>query len=179
MRLNNNLKFDFFILSCLFTFFRTMPVNKQTDSQVSWSNVFFNRDLIHKQYNSIWRVPVLRKRFALVKSLMNDGARVLDVGAGNSEWGQRLQKAYANITFKTVDIDPKLNPDYRSMHEIPNRFDLIISWEVIEHLNLEEGENLIKECTRVLCPGGNLVINTPNIFNPSCYLTDIYAPYSI
>ena len=159
---------------------KKMSDKEKKDLQISWSNIFRSRDTIHKRYNSIWKVPVLRKRLELVKSLMNDGARVLDVGAGDSEWGRRLQRFFANVTFKTVDVDPDLKPDYRSMHEVQNGFNLIISWEVIEHLNLDEGEELIKECARVLCPGANLVISTPNIFNPSCYLMDSThrTPYS-
>ncbi|MDR4503502.1 MAG: methyltransferase domain-containing protein [Candidatus Scalindua sp.] len=153
---------------------------QQTDTRISWSNVFRNRDEIHKRYNSIWKVPVLRKRLELVRSLMKDGARILDVGAGNSEWGRRLKRIYADIIFKTVDVDPALSPDYGSLHEVEEHFDLIISWEVIEHLTLQEGEDLIRECARVLQSGACLVMSTPNIFNPSCYLMDSThrTPYS-
>ncbi len=157
-----------------------MPIDKQRDMRVAWSEVFRTRDVIHKKYATIWRVPVLRKRFKLIRSLLIDGARVLDVGAGDAEWGPRLQKVITNITYKTVDIDPNQNSDYRSMQEIQREFDLVISWEVIEHLTLEEGENMIRECGRVLCPNGKLVISTPNIFNPSRYLMDSthLTPYS-
>jgi 2-polyprenyl-3-methyl-5-hydroxy-6-metoxy-1,4-benzoquinol methylase len=112
--------------------------------------------------------------------LLFEGVRVLDVGAGAAEWGQRLQKVITNVTYKTVDIDPNRSPDYRSVQEIQQKFDLITSWEVIEHLTLEAGEDLIKECERVLSPGGKLVISTPNIFNPSRYLMDSThrTPYS-
>lgn len=153
---------------------------QQPDVRISWSNVFRDRDKIHQRYNSIWKVPVLRKRLKLIKSLMKDGARVLDVGAGNSDWGRRLQKIYTDITFKTVDVDPALSPDYGGMHEVEGRYDLIISWEVIEHLTLQEGEDLIKECARALQPGACMVMSTPNIFNPSCYLMDSThrTPYS-
>ncbi len=157
-----------------------MSIHQQTDTRASWSDVFRTRDLIHKRYAAIWQVPVLRKRFGLIQSLLFNGARVLDVGAGDAGWGQRLQKSNTNITYKTVDIDPNRSPDYRSMQEIQQEFDLIISWEVIEHLTLEDGENMIRECERVLGPGGKLVISTPNIFNPSRYLMDSthLTPYS-
>ncbi len=157
-----------------------MSIHQQTDTRVSWSDVFRARDLIHKRYAAIWQVPVLRKRFGLIQSLLFNGARVLDVGAGDAGWGQRLQESNTNITYKTVDIDPNRSPDYRSMQEIQQEFDLIISWEVIEHLTLEDGENMIRECERVLGPGGKLVISTPNIFNPSRYLMDSthLTPYS-
>ena len=152
----------------------------QTDVKCSWSEVLRTRDIIHKCYATIWQVPVLRKRFELIRSLLFDGVRVLDVGAGAAEWGQRLQKVIKSVTYKTVDIDPNRSPDYRSVQEIQQKFDLIISWDVIEHLKLEAGEDLIRECERVLNPGGKLVISTPNIFNPSTYLMDSthLTPYS-
>ncbi|MFQ5964425.1 MAG: class I SAM-dependent methyltransferase [Candidatus Scalinduaceae bacterium] len=157
-----------------------MSIYTQTDERVSWSEVLRKRDVIHKRYASIWQVPVLRKRFRLILSLLIDGARVLDVGAGDAGWGPRLQKATTNITYKTVDIDPNQSPDYRSMQEIQQEFDLIISLEVIEHLTLADGENMIRECERILSPGGKLVISTPNIFNPSRFLMDSthLTPYS-
>ncbi len=157
-----------------------MSRTQQRDLKISWSNVFRHRDTIHKRYNSIWKVPVLRKRLELVKSLMKDGARVLDVGAGNSEWGRRLKRIYADITFKTVDVDPDLTPDYGNIREVQENFDLIISWEVIEHLTLQDGEDFIRECARVLLPGACMVISTPNVFNPSSYLMDSThrTPYS-
>ncbi len=157
-----------------------MSISSQTDTQSSWSKVLHTRDVIHKRYTAIWQVPVLRKRFKLIRSLLFDGVRILDVGAGAAEWGPRLQKVTTNITYKTVDIDPNQSPDYRSIQEIQQEFDLIISWEVIEHLTLEAGENMIRECERVLSPGGKLIISTPNIFNPSRYLMDSthLTPYS-
>ncbi|MHC4138733.1 MAG: class I SAM-dependent methyltransferase [Planctomycetota bacterium] len=157
-----------------------MSMYSQTDAKGSWSEVLRTRDIIHKRYATIWQVPVLRKRFELIRSLLFEGVRVLDVGAGAAEWGQRLQKVITNVTYKTVDIDPNRSPDYRSVQEIQQKFDLITSWEVIEHLTLEAGEDLIKECERVLSPGGKLVISTPNIFNPSRYLMDSThrTPYS-
>jgi len=41
-------------------------------------------------------------------------------------------------------------------------FDLVISREMIEHV--EDDVKLIKELRRVLCPGGHLLITTPNAF---------------
>lgn len=159
---------------------KTTPIDTQTYPRISWTEVSHTRDVIHNRYATIWQVPVLRKRFKLIQSLVIDGMRVLDVGAGNAGWEQRLRKIITNITYKTVDIDPNRNPDYRSMQEIQQEFDLIISWEVIEHLTLTDGENMIRECERVLSPGGTLVISTPNIFNPSRYLMDSthLTPYS-
>ncbi len=157
-----------------------MSNEQQENTQLSWSEVFETRNVIHRRYPAVWLIPVLRKRFELIRPLLIDGMMILDVGAGKAEWGSRLRKINKNITYKTVDVDPNRNPDYRSIQEVRQKFDLIISWEVIEHLTLEAGEIMIRECENILKPGGKLVLSTPNIFNPSQYLMDAthITPYS-
>ncbi len=157
-----------------------MSNEQQANTKLSWSEVFEARNVIHKRYPIVWKIPILRKRLELIRPLLIDGMMVLDIGAGKAEWGSRLNKIAKNITYKTVDIDPNRNPDYRSIQEVRQKFDLIISWEVIEHLTLEAGENMIRECENILKPGGKLVLSTPNIFNPSQYLMDAthITPYS-
>ena len=44
-----------------------------------------------------------------------------------------------------------------------NTISLIYSEHFIEHLNLPDGLNLLRECVRVLCPGGIMRISTPDI----------------
>jgi predicted SAM-dependent methyltransferase len=44
-----------------------------------------------------------------------------------------------------------------------NTISLIYSEHFIEHLNLQDGFNLLRECVRVLCPGGIMRISTPNV----------------
>ncbi len=44
-----------------------------------------------------------------------------------------------------------------------NTISLIYSEHFIEHLNLQDGGNLLRECVRVLCPGGIMRISTPDI----------------
>ncbi len=157
-----------------------MSNEQQENTQLSWSEVFETRNVIHRRYPTVWLIPVLRKRFELIRPLLIDGMMILDVGAGKAEWGSRLRKINKNITYKTVDIDPGQSPDYRSLQEIRQKFDLIICWEVIEHLTLEAGKDMIRGCENVLKPGGKLVISTPNIFNPSQFLMDSthITPYS-
>ena len=44
-----------------------------------------------------------------------------------------------------------------------NSISLIYSEHFIEHLSLEESSNLLRECVRVLCPGGIMRVSTPDI----------------
>lgn len=44
-----------------------------------------------------------------------------------------------------------------------NSFDFIFSEHMIEHISFKEGEFMLKECYRVLKPGGKIRISTPNL----------------
>lgn len=52
-----------------------------------------------------------------------------------------------------------------------NTFDYIFSEHMIEHISFLEGEFMLKECYRVLKPGGALRIATPNLQ----FLIDLYS----
>jgi SAM-dependent methyltransferase len=107
------------------------------------------------------------------------GARVLDAGCGMA-YGTRmladagagevvgvdLDKALlaghvdtpANITLETADV--------RDLPHEANSFDLVVCFEVIEHVT--EPQRVLDELHRVLRPDGLLVVSTPN--------RDVYTP---
>jgi predicted SAM-dependent methyltransferase len=51
-------------------------------------------------------------------------------------------------------------------------FDYIFTEHMIEHLDFNEGRNFLKECYRVLLPGGKIRIATPDLL----FLMDLYRP---
>lgn len=64
----------------------------------------------------------------------------------------RFAANLANVRFIPMSVPPLGFPD--------NTFDYIVSFQVIEHI--EEDEELVKEMARVLKPGGQLILTTPN-----------------
>lgn len=119
------------------------------------------------------------KAFELITARLHGGSRVLDLGAGRGHLARRVGAWFAargqdvservlaadiaeapfeaaEVPFRRVDFNQPLPFADRS-------FDLIYSIEVSEHLH--RPYDVLKECARLLEPGGWLVLSTPNILN--------------
>ncbi|MBW2039430.1 MAG: hypothetical protein JRI46_07535 [Deltaproteobacteria bacterium] len=84
----------------------------------------------------------------------------------------KIMKRHPGVIYKSMDIDRRLPHDYYSLDEINEQFDLILLLDVIEHLELEDGVNMLRRVNELLVEEGKLIINTPNIFNPSRFWLD-------
>ena len=104
------------------------------------------------------------------------GKKVLDVGCGLA-YGTALMAGLAS-TITGIDYDPGtieantksygkiVNLDFKQVVIPPlpfdnNSFDIITAFQFIEHI--KPRKEFIKECLRVLRPGGSLLITTPNV----------------
>jgi len=116
---------------------------------------------------------VVRERFGSRRGLfgsMNPG-RVLDVPAGGGEQSAAL----AALGYRVISADLFPRRDHRAElgwvcadanGRFPFRdesFDYVLSREGIEHLENQMG--FVRECARVLRPGGTLVLTTPNVMH--------------
>lgn len=120
-----------------------------------------------------WIGPIRRRVERWVMYLYNrDKGKLLDVGCGSGRFLARLHE----LGWEVVGVEPdgeaaKLAREYfrLNVHEgkledvcFPdNEFDVITMNHVIEHLSNPIGT--LKECWRILKPGGKLMIATPNI----------------
>lgn len=99
------------------------------------------------------------------------GARLLDVGSGNGEFLNRMKQLGWYV--EGTEFDPKAATIGRERYglkiwvgdlvglQLPeNSFDVITLNHVIEHSLDPEG--LLRECRRLLAPGGRIVLLTPN-----------------
>jgi len=139
---------------------------------ISWSQLFKYRNQIHQEYPEIWDIKILRKRFPFMLKVLRDGEKVLDIGASNRNLEARLKGHYRNLIYKSMDVDREEFHDFYSLDEIRETFDVVFLFEVIEHLDLEEGVRLIGKIFDLLNQGGRLILTTPNIFNPSRFWRD-------
>jgi len=103
---------------------------------------------------------------------INDGDKILDIGASSRDLENRIKKHRPQVVYKTMDIDREGVHDYYSLDEVEETFDVVLLFEVIEHLDLEEGVNMFRKIYSLLKEGGYLILSTPNTFNPGRFWRD-------
>ena len=99
---------------------------------------------------------------------------VLDLGAGSGAMSQRLLDAGFKVTsadivtenFKLCNKDSFVTINFNTQFSkyLNETFDAIVAVEIIEHL--ENPRNFIRECRKLLSPGGVLLISSPNLDSP-------------
>lgn len=106
---------------------------------------------------------------------LKTGATVLDIAAGSGASSQRLTDLKYKVTatdyvtenFRLHDSIPfvtaNLNEFFSEQFSKP--FDAILAMEIIEHL--ENPRHFVRECFKLLVPGGKLIVSTPNIDSPA------------
>ncbi len=138
----------------------------------SWSQLSRNRLRVSKQVGKIWDVPIVKRRMVRLLANVGPDSRVLEVGAGDRRYGAMLAERYSGLYYRSLDIDPNTHQDFYSLAEIEEQFDLVFMFEVIEHLALLEGLELLENLRSKLKPGGRLLLSTPNLYHPHQYFGD-------
>ena len=117
---------------------------------MNWSERLRWREKVHERYHDLWDLKLVRKRLPLSLGYLKDGEKVLEIGASNRELEKRIQDRLPRVVYKSLDIDPAYRHDYSSFDEIREQFDLILLFEVIEHLSVEEGMEMVGRLPPIL-----------------------------
>jgi predicted SAM-dependent methyltransferase len=99
--------------------------------------------------------PIVTRRY-LRKWLASPGLHILNLGGGGVLSNQWL----------TADVTPRADVfiDITKPLPLPDGVaDAVYSEEVIEHVDREVGQRMLKECFRILKPGGTLRLTTPSL----------------
>jgi SAM-dependent methyltransferase len=140
---------------------------------LDWSQIIHYRDQIHKRYPKIWNLKLIKRPSWLLNKLIRPGMRILDVGASDKRMQEKVQDIHPDIYYKSMDIDHTVPRDYYSLDDIDEQFDLIILFEVIEHLELEQGVEMLRRLRALLVDGGQLIISTPNVYHPHEFMQTV------
>jgi SAM-dependent methyltransferase len=119
---------------------------------------------------------LLNEHFAryLFAARLARGKRVLDAGCGAGYGSAELARTAESVTG--LDLAPEAVRFARAHYQLPNlffeqascaalphpagAFDLVVAFEVIEHL--EDWRGFLLEIRRVLAPTGQFIVSTPN-----------------
>jgi SAM-dependent methyltransferase len=142
-------------------------------SSIGWSEQFRFREEVHQRYPEIWDLTIVKKRFPIILKYLRDGEAVLEIGAANRTLEGRIKKVCPHVLYQSMDIDPTYPHDYKSFGEIEIPFDMVLLFEVIEHLDLDEGKEMVRNIYQILKPGGRMILTTPNVYTPGRYWKDV------
>ena len=93
---------------------------------------------------------------------VKDAASLLDVGAGDLRVKRKFEAAGFGGEYHTQDVGPEYPHTYRDLAQVTRRYDAILCLDVIEHLPLDRGLELLDRLIELLEQGGVLVVQTPN-----------------
>lgn len=139
-----------------------------SDKELFYESIATNFDNIMNRYEVSKRLDIIYNKL-LPKSLKEK--TLLDAGCGTGLFSKEAVRRGAKVT--SFDVGPKLLNEVAkkcktktvegSVLDMPfkdNCFDIVISTEVIEHV--EDPKKAVEELCRVTKPGGILIITTPN-----------------
>ena len=89
-----------------------------------------------------------------------------------------IEPAESNLAAaRTLQYDPRITFQVASGIDLPfnnNSFDLVTSFEVLEHLPKKTEQKFFNEVERVLSPGGTFILSTPYAHPASTFLDPAY-----
>ena len=121
----------------------------------------------------------------LIRRLMPAPGNVLDLAAGQGAFAVRLRQLGHNVgavdvsrdNWKAADIPltiANLDSEFASsVASTGERFDAIAAIEIIEHL--ENPFRFVRECSKLLKPGGLLFLTSPNVEAVSSRVMFLYT----
>jgi SAM-dependent methyltransferase len=142
------------------------PPRRDLDKSVAHASSRYVEPQDNAYYDPATRAKVAREQLGFIRELTGAPTRLLDVGAGD---GAFVMEA-ARQGWSAVGVDPAApvcrddNPRFVRglLSDLPpeERFDVITLWDVIEHL--DSPMDVLAAATKLLSPGGHLVIETGN-----------------
>jgi len=142
--------------------------NKKDSAYQRHSTKEFNKIL----NNYIIKVGLNRSRL-IKKTILNKNCKsVLEIGSGIGLIGVYIRSKNDNISYTGIEIDIEtfkksqklnlntINGDFKEIEKIDQSFDVIMLWEVIEHL--QDLKLFMELAYKKLNANGKIILSTPN-----------------
>jgi hypothetical protein len=114
---------------------------------------------IQRKYNSLKRFISYYYQLSTIQDL--DPETVLEIGSGVNIVADLLKKS--GVSVKVSDIDPQVQPDILAdVRDLPcedSSFDMVVAFQILEHLPFEDFEKALGELHRV--SNKHVVISLP------------------
>jgi SAM-dependent methyltransferase len=150
-----------------------VPDRAFTPESLSWSLLYAARRAAAERFGkSVFSLPIRRRARDVLLSVVGDGMRVLEVGAGDRRMKESLERSRRGVVYESMDIDPQGGHDHADLDDAHGPYDCVFAFEVVEHLAVEEIVPWLSRLAGLLRPGGKLVLSTPNTFYPPAFLRD-------
>ncbi len=151
----------------------------QMNNEINWSEVHSWRQKFRKTFPRVQKLPIIDSLAARlipeIKKLSENTPEkisLLDVGAGKKDFLKKLEPVKHLINYKSQDIDRKQNHDFYDLGSIEEKFDFVISAEVIEHLDAAEKCLFVNNLFCLTKAGGFVAVATPNANHPNIFWRD-------
>lgn len=123
----------------------------------------------HRELSKDWAYyPIYKRKTQLIHRLFMNipkDSKIIDVGCGEGVFVENLKGNGYNIlgidkNYSSKDV---IRGSIFSLPFKENQFDVVLCLDVIEHVNLTEQENSLKEIYRIIKPHGMLIMTIPNL----------------
>lgn|SRR5258708_10128667 len=98
----------------------------------------------------------------LYLNAISRSSSLLDVGAGDLRIREKFKKAGYAGEYHTQDISDEYPHTYRTLDGINRMYEAVLCLDVLEHLSLDAGLELIDKMVALLTSNGVLVLQTAN-----------------
>ena len=173
-KIESNKKYTLYMCDKCFTLFvYPIPSSKEFDSvynnpeyYTSWEKNL-TRNMQIRYNNDFKKYKVFLKKIYIVKEI-HEPKRILEIGCALGHflyWVMPHFTEVYGVEYSDYAIENSINDKFKISKEFfgkfkSNFFDVICAWDVFEHVpNID---SYIKECYRILKPGGRLILTTPN-----------------